>query len=237
MAAAFDESQSRAARVAGLAFLFAMVLVILSNYAISFRLIVPGNAAATARNILDHETLFRLNIACDLLYLLTLLALLIALYVVLRPSHGPLAKAAALCRLVVALMWGMTALNALGALRLLDGATQMHAFSLEQVQILARLRLAASYDAYYVGLPFWGLASAICSYLWFRSGYVPRTLAVFGLVASSWGVFCAITFIILPRFDRIVGASWYDLPLALFEVTLGVWLLVRGLGPTKPAEA
>lgn len=64
-----DESQRKAARVAGFTFLSAMAIVVLANYGISFRLSVPGSAVDTARNIMAHETLFRLNIACNLLYL------------------------------------------------------------------------------------------------------------------------------------------------------------------------
>ena len=58
-----DESQRKAARIAGFAFLSAMAIVVLANYGISFRLSVPGDAAETARNIMAHETLFRINIA------------------------------------------------------------------------------------------------------------------------------------------------------------------------------
>ena len=68
---AFDESQRKAARVAGFTFPFAMAIVVLANYGINFRLIVPGNAAETARNIMAHETLFRTNIACNLIYVVS----------------------------------------------------------------------------------------------------------------------------------------------------------------------
>jgi hypothetical protein len=49
-----DASHSKAARVAGFSFLLAMAIVVLANYGISFRLIVPGNAVDTARNIMAH---------------------------------------------------------------------------------------------------------------------------------------------------------------------------------------
>ena len=114
-----DESQRNAARVAGFTFLFAMAIVVLANYGISFRLSVPGNAAETARNIIANKGLFRINIACNLLYGATIGVLLSALYVILKPVDRNLALVAAFCRLVVALMWGVTALNMLGALRLL----------------------------------------------------------------------------------------------------------------------
>jgi hypothetical protein len=232
-----DEPQRKAARVAGFAFLFAIVIVVLANYGINFRLIVPGNAAETARNIVAHETLFRTNIACNLIYAATNLALLTALYMIFRPVDQNLALVAALCRLVFALMWCVSALNTLGALRLLGDAAYLPVFQTDQLQALARLHIATSYDAYYVGLPFWGLASTVCSYLWFKSRYIPRAMAVFGLIASGWCVFCAFAFLVSPRFNAMVNASWFDLPVVIFEMTLAFWLLAKGLRPSAMAAS
>ena len=226
---AVDESQRKAARVAGFAFLFAMVIVVFANYGITFRLIIPGNAVDTARNVVEHQTLIRINIACNLIYVVIVVVLLSALYVVLKPVNRNLALVAAFCRLVLALMWGITALNTLGALRLLGDAAYLPVFKADQLQTLARLHLAASWDAYYVGLPFWGLASTICSYLWLKSRYIPTALAAFGVASSAWCVFCAFTFIVFPHFDATVGLSWFDVPMVLFELALGFWLLFKGL--------
>lgn len=235
-----DESQRKAARVAGFTFLFAMAIVVLANYGMSFRLSVPGSAVETARNILANEALFRLNIACNLIYASSLVVLLAALYVILRPVNRNLALVAAFCRLVVVLMWGVTALNMLGALRLLGDAAYLPVFEPDQLQTLARLQLTAGYDAYYVGLPFWGLASTVCSYLWFRSRYIPRGLAALGLISSAWCVICVFAFIAFPNFDKTVNAYWFDSPMVIFEMALGLWLLFKGLrspGVTGPEKA
>ena len=231
-----DESQRKAARVAGFAFLLAMAIVILANYGINFRLIVPGNAVDTARNIMANETLFRINIACNLIYVVNVVVLLAALYVILKPVNRNLALVAAFCRLVFALMWGVTALNMLGALRLLGDAAYLPVFRADQLQTLARLHITASYDAYYVGLPFWGLASTVCSYLWFKSRYIPRALAAFGMISSAWCVICAFAFIVFPRFNATVNASWFDVPMVIFEMALAVWLLLKGLSPSGMAQ-
>jgi hypothetical protein len=230
-----EEPRRRAARVAGFAFLFAMAIVVLANYGINFRLIVPGNAVDTARNIMAHETLFRLNIACNLIYVVTVVILLAALYVILEPVSRSLALVAAFSRLVFALVWGVAALNTLDALRLLGDAAYLPVFNADQLQTLARLHLTSSFDAYYVGLPFWGLASTVCGYLWLRSRYVPRALAVFGVISSAWCVLCAFAFIVFPRFDGAVNAYWFDMPMVLFELALGLWLLFKGLRPSPAA--
>jgi hypothetical protein len=227
-----DETQRNAARVAGFTFLFAMAIVVIANYGINVRLIVPGNAVDTARNIRAHETLFRLNIACNLIYVANVVALLAALYVILRPVNRTLSLVAAFCRLVYALMWSVTALNTLGALRLLGDAAYLPVFATDQLQTLARLHITSGYDAYYVGLPFWGLASTVCSYLWFKSRYIPRVLAAFGLISSAWCVVCTFAFIVFPHFDATVNAFWFDVPMVLFEMTVGLWLLFKGLSPS-----
>ena len=231
-----DESQRKAAKVAGFAFLSAMAIVVLANFGINFRLIVPGNAVDTARNIMAHETLFRINIACNLIYGVNVVVLLAALYVILKPVNRNLALVAAFCRMVFALMWSVTALNTLSALRLLGDAAYLPVFKADQLQTLARLHITASYDAYYVGLPFWGLASTVCSYLWFKSRYIPRALAAFGVISSAWCVICAFAFIVFPHFDATVNASWFDLPMVIFEIAIGFWLLFKGLRPSGVAE-
>ena len=230
-----NESQRKAARVAGFTFLSGIAIVVLANYGISFRLSVPGSAVDTARNILAHETLFRLNIACNLIYLVNVVVLLTALYVILKPVNRNLALVAAFCRLIVALMWGLTALNMLGALRLLGDAAYLPVFGADQLQTLARLQLAASYDAYYIGLPFWGLASTVCSYVWFKSRYIPRALAAFGVISSAWCVICAFAFIVFPTFDATVDPYLFDMPMVIFEMALGLWLLFKGLNPSRLA--
>ena len=231
---AIDESERKAARVAGITLLFAIAIVVLANYGIAFRLIVPGDAAGTARNIIAHETLFRINIASNLIYVMNVAVLLAALYVVLKPVNRGLALFAAFCRLVYALMWSVTALNMLGALRLLGDSAYLSVFEADQLRTLARLHI--SIDAYYVGLPFWGLASTVCSYLWFRSRYIPRALAAFGMIASVWCVVCAFAFIVFPRFEATVNAYWFDMPLVILETALGFWLLFKGLSPSATTE-
>jgi hypothetical protein len=63
---------------------------------------------------------------------------------------------------------------------------------------MAKLHLGASFDDYYVGLPFFGLAATICPWLWLKSNYIPKALAVFGVISSAWCVLCAFIVLIFP---------------------------------------
>jgi hypothetical protein len=178
-----DESQRKAAKVAGLAYLFTFTIVVYVNFAIHDRLIAQSNAE-TARNILAHEQRFRIGITGDLLYCVGVVVLLTALYVILKPVSPGLALLAAFWRLVWVLMWLVMTLNLFNALRLLGTPDYLQALEPERSQALAKLYLGTRFDYYYVGLLFGSLASTVCAYLWLKSRYVPRLLAAFGLISS-----------------------------------------------------
>jgi hypothetical protein len=233
---AIDNSQRTAAKVAGLSLLFSMAIVVFANYALLNPLIVPGNAAETARNIATHETQVRVIATCFLTYSASVVVLLAALYVILKPVNQGLALVGALFRFVFASLWLLTTLNLLGALRLLGSASYLQVFEANRLQALARLHLAANFDDYYVGLPFFGLAATICAYLWLKSNYIPKGLAVFGIISSAWCVICAFVFLIFPNFNKTVNDYWFDSPMAIFELVLSFWLLFKGLRPPGTVE-
>src|SRR3954471_15595991 len=104
-------SQRTAARVAGIAGLLAFALVVFGNYVLLGPLIVPRNAADTARNILAHQTQFRIALVCFITYGIGATVLLTALYVVFAPVNRGLALAGALFRLVFAMLWLIAPLN------------------------------------------------------------------------------------------------------------------------------
>src|SRR5207302_3894692 len=130
------------------------------------------------------------------------------------------------------MLWLVAPLNSLGALRLLGNSTYLQAFESERLQALARAQIAASFDDYYVGLPFFGLAATVCAWLWLKSGYIPRGLSIFGVIASAWCVICAFIYLIFPDFNKIVNDYIFDSPMALFELVVSFVLLFKGLNPT-----
>ena len=228
---AITAEQRTAAKVAGVAGLLAFALVVFGNYVLLEPLIVPRNAADTARNILAHQTQFRIALTCFIAYGVGAVVLLTALYTILAPINRGLALAGALFRLVFALLWLIAPINSLGALRLLGDANYLQVFEADRLQVLARLQIAASFDDYYVGLPFFGLAATVCAWLWLKSNYIPRGLAIFGVISSAWCVFCAFVFLIFPQFNKIINDYIFDTPMALFELAVSLWLLIKGLRP------
>jgi hypothetical protein len=231
-----DNSQHTAAKVAGWSGLLTFAIVVFGNYVLLNPLSVPGNAAATAQNIVAHETQFRITVVCFLTYSLGVVVLLSALYVILKPVNPGLALVGALSRFVFALLWLLSPLNLLSALRLLSNANYLQVFEPDRLQAMARLHLGASFDDYYVGLPFFGLAATICAWLWLKSNYIPKGLAIFGVISSAWCVLCAFIFLIFPHFNKVVNDYIFDTPMALFELIVSFWLLFKGLKPAEPNE-
>jgi len=233
-----DNSQRIAARVAGVAGLLAFVLVVFGNYVLLEPLVVPRNAVDTARNILAHQTQFRFALACFITYDIGGIVLLTALYLIFAPVNRGLALAGALFRLVFVMLWLVAPLNSLGALRLLSDATYLQVFEADRLQALARAQIAASFDDYYVGLPFFGLAATVCAWLWLKSGYIPTGLSIFGVIASAWCVLCAFVYLIFPTFNKVVNDYIFDSPMAIFELVVSLWLLFKGLQPARtPTES
>src|SRR5205085_5636897 len=113
-----DNSQRTAAKVAGWAGLLTFAIVVVGNFVLLDPLTVRGDAGATAQNILAHETQFRVAVVCFLTYSLGVVVLLGALYVILKPVNSGLALFGALSRFVFALLWLLSTLNMLSALRL-----------------------------------------------------------------------------------------------------------------------
>src|SRR5207245_4983653 len=108
-----DNSQRTAAKVAGITGLLAFALVVFGNYVLLGPLIVPRNAVDTARNILAHETQFRLALICFITYGIGAIVLLSALYLIFAPVNRGLALACALFRLLFAILWFLSRVNIL----------------------------------------------------------------------------------------------------------------------------
>lgn len=231
-----DESQRKAAKVVGLAYLCALVPAIFAEFYVRDHLIVFDNAAQTALNIVAHERLFRLGIASNLAVFAVDVALITALYVVLKPVNRSLALLAAGWGLIETAILVVVTLSDFDVLRILSGAQYLNAFEADRLQALARLSIGAHSATYNVGLVFAGLRSTAFCYLWFKSAFIPRALAGWGMFASFLIGACAFSFIIFPELAKVVPVEIYGGPIFVFELTMGFWLLFKGLRPSAKVE-
>jgi hypothetical protein len=226
---AIDESQRKAATVVGFSYLLALPPAIFAEFYVRSHLIAFGNVAQTAQNIMTHGRLFRLGIASNLMVFAVDVVLIMARCVVLMPVNRSLALLATGWGLIETATLVVVTLSDLEVLRILSGADYLHAFEANQVQALARLSLSAHADTYNVGLVLAGLRSTAFCFLWFKSGFIPKALAGWGMVGSFLMGACAFSFIIFPEFAKVIPVEIYGAPIFFFELTMGFWLLVKGL--------
>src|SRR5215831_2804665 len=138
------------ARVAGAIYLSAMALSIFSQMFVLNRLIVPGDAHATANNIIASEGLFRLGIAIDVIIAASDVVIAWAFYEMLKFVDRSLALVGALLRVADGAILAVTSFSALVTLRLLSGAEYLRAFDNSQLQSLARLSVSVRGSGFYV---------------------------------------------------------------------------------------
>lgn len=227
-----DDAQRRAAKVVGLAYLSAIVPAVFAEFYVPARFIDSNNAVEIARIIMAHERLFRLGIASNLTAFAIDAVLITALYVVLKHVNRGLALLAVFWGLVETAVFVAITINEFDVLRIFSGADYLRVFEADRLQALARLSMGAHSAAYGVGLVFAGLRSSVFAYLWLRSGYIPRLLAAWGLFSSLLLAGCTFVFIVFPELARVVTVAVYGGPIFIFEVSMGFWLLLKGLRPS-----
>jgi len=228
-----DEIQRRWARVVGFSYLFALAPAVFAEFYVSGRL-VSDNAIVTAQNVIAHERVFRLGIASNLLVFATDVVLFTALYVVLEGVNRRLALLATFFRLIETTVLIVAALNDFYVLRLLSGASYLTPVHSEELAALARVSVGAHGSTYNVALFLFGFGSPIFCYLWLRSGYIPKPLAVWGLLASAWIGLCALIFVVFPELTKVITIGYYGGPIFFFELSTGLWLLFKGIRQRTP---
>lgn len=231
-----SESQRKAAKVVGFVYLFALVPAIFAEFYVLDKLIVVDNATQTALNIMAHERLFRLGTAANLTVFAADIVLITALYIVLKPINRNLALLAAFWGLIETAVLVVAALSDFEVLRLLSGAEYLRVFEADRLHALARLSVSAHSAAYNIGLIFAGLRSTVFCYLWFKSRFIPRALAALGLFGSFLMGACTFAFIIFPEARNVITVEYYGGPIFVFELTMGLWLLLRGIRTRGIAE-
>lgn len=214
------------ARVAGLAYVIVIILGIVGVGVLVESNIVPGNDAATVKNIRANELLFRIGIAGEIMMYVLVVLLSLALYAILKTVDKNLALLALLWRLGEAIIGGgVTVMSGLIPLLLLNRDA---VFETEQLYSLVGLFLDVRNAGLDVVLIFIGMGGTIFCYLFFKSKYVPRILAGWGMLTYLSMLLLGFASILLPNIPETIKMVLYA-PGGLFEVIFGLWLFVRGV--------
>ncbi len=207
---------NRTARVAGFLYLLLVPLGIFGILYVPATLIVPGDVAATASNIMANESLFRLSIVSALLVQLVNLVVVLFLYKLFKPVNKNMAQLMVLFIVLAVPIAMLNELNHAGVLLLLNSADQSHA-------LIALFLDMHDYGILIAGV-FWGLWLFPMGYLAFKSNYIPKIIGVALMIGCFGYLADSLLFILFPNF----GVTFAEYTF-IGEVLLPSWLLIKGV--------
>jgi hypothetical protein len=227
-------SIQRTARLTGLLYLLVVVAGPFVLLYVPHRIWIPGDAAATAGNILAHESLYRAGIVVGILSEILFLGVVTLLYRLLRGVDATLAALMVLVVLIAAPLAFLGAANEAAALALLRNAEILRAFDKPQRDALAILLLEIDRKGVVVSEIFWGLWLLPLGRLVFRSGFLPRFLGVWLMLNGLAYLELSATGLVAPQHYGVLR-TWLT-PALFGEAALMVWLLILGARAGSHAE-
>ncbi len=225
-----DESPRRKARITGAFWLLTILTGIFSAGYVNGKLVVSGDAAATAANILAHKGLLQLGFAVYIIEMACNIVVTALFYDLLKPAGKSVSLVAAFLGLAACVIKTFSRLFFIAPLFILGGAHYLSVFSVEQLQALALLFLKLNGYGAGIALVFFGFYIPLTGYLILRSTFLPRILGVLSVLGGlGW-----LTFLYPPLGSRLFV---YIALLALFGAgSLIFWLLVFGVNEQRWKE-
>lgn len=215
------------ARITGVFFLLTILTGIFAQGFVSEKLIVFGDAATTAANILAHKSLFQLGFTVYMIEMACQIAEMTLFYVLLKPVSRSASLLAAVWGLAGCVIKTFSRVFYIAPLFILGGAHYLSVFNPEQLQALALLFVKVNDRGAGMALAFFGFSTFLQGWLIFRSTFLPRILGAVSAVAGlGWLSFLSPTF--GYRVFNYVAAFGL-----LGAVALIVWLLVFGVNEQR----
>jgi len=217
---------NKAARIAGAVYLSMIFTAPFTLLYVPGKLIVRGDAAATANNVLAHETMFRLAIIGDLFTQVIFISLAIALYRLLSRVNKTWAMAMVAFVLVSAAVGFLNALNDVAALILFRGGEFLTVFDAAQREALGMLFVRLHGQGNIINELFWGLWLFPFGLLVFCSGFLPRVLGVWLMINCFGYLALSVTALFFPvNYDTAFRIAQ---PVLFGELAIMLWLLIKG---------
>ncbi|MCI0349137.1 MAG: DUF4386 domain-containing protein [Acidobacteriales bacterium] len=215
------------ARIAGFLYLLLGVVAPLRLMYIPNKLLVSGDATATANNILAHQTLFRLGILADVLTGTIVIFVTFALYRLFKEVNRNLAVMIIVFgSLMVTPIYFINTLNDAATLQLVRGANFLSVFDQAQRNALAMLFLRLHFQGVVVNQIFWGLWLFPFGMLVYKSRFLPRVLGVWLIINGIAYVVISFTGLMFPhRYNAVFNGA---MPALLGEPAIMLWLVIMG---------
>ena len=228
-------TNKKTARIAGALYFLYMVATIFAD-ASRTKLVVFGDAMATANNILASEQLFRIGFVSDVLAGLLFLLAAWALYVLLKPVNKNIALLFLLLNLGGVAVQCINMLNLFSAVLLLSGADYLKVFQMDQLQSLAMFFLYLYKNGFMIAQFFYAAWLFPLGYLVFKSGYLPKVLGIILMIECFGWLLYPFQFFLFPAYEVISYLSFAVGFVGEFSLTL--WLLIMGAKdqPSNPVQ-
>jgi hypothetical protein len=220
------------ARIGGVLYLIIIVVGLFGEAFVRGRIVVSGDATATAANLRSLESLWRFGVAAEFVLLMCAVALTLILYVLLRPVSRNLALLAVFFNLVTIAVEAVAALNLVAALFPLGNAGYLAVLAPEQLDVMATLAIKSHSYGFGVALIFFGCECLTLGYLIFRSGYLPKAIGALMQVAGLCYLTNSFALLLAPAIaNRMFPAIL--VPAFIGEASLCLWLIVKGVNVAK----
>ena len=216
----------KAARIAGAVYLSMVFTGPFSLIYVPSKLIVRGNAAATATNVLAHDTMFRFGIVAGLFGQVLFICLAVALYRLLGDVNKTWARLMFGFVLVAAAVGFVIELNNLGALILFRGGDFLSVFDKAQLDALGMLFIRLHGQGNMIAEIFWGLWLFPFGLLVFRSGFLPRFIGVWLMINCFGYLVLSMTALFFPAYNDKLFL--YLQPVFFGELAIMLYLLIKG---------
>ncbi len=226
-------TNKKTARIAGFLYLWFIIFMATANAVGRTGIIVDGDAAATAANIIAKGTLFRIGFVCDLLSALLFLLTAWALYALLKQVNRYLAPLFLLLNLCGVAVQCFSMILLYAALPLVSGGGYLAAFSTDQLNAQAMFFLGLYKAGFTSAQLFFGAWTLPLGYLVFKSGFLPKALGVMLMLDCLAVLIWFFQFFFLPSYPAISYPCYAVSFIAEFSLTL--WLLIMGAKDQKPA--
>jgi hypothetical protein len=218
----------KTARIAGLWYLLMLITAPIGLMYVPSKLIIAGNATATASNIMTSELLFRIGIMSNLICQISFIFLVLALYRLFKEVNEKYAKLMVSLVIVAVPIAFLNELTQIAALLVYSGADYLKVFEPNQLNSLAMLFLNLHEQGTFIVEIFWGLWLFPFGYLVIKSGFIPKVLGILLLIGCVSYLADSSVALLIPQLKGSVN-SILMLPLAVGELSMILWLLIKGV--------
>jgi Domain of unknown function (DUF4386) len=216
-------------RFAGLLYVLTSIAGFFAMVYVPTKLIVHGDAAATASNITASETIFRLSIAGQLVSQAGFIFVAMALYELFKGVNRRQASLMVTLILVSIPIAFLNELNSFATLELVRGADFLSLLEKPQRDALAMLFVNLHFHGIVVDEIFFGLWLLPLALLVYKSRFLPRFLGVWLALDGLGWVVLSLTGVLSPQYyDKVFT---YCQPATFGEVVFMLWLLIKGAKP------